>query len=45
MASTHKVVVLVIDGRGTGGRGRRFENAIYKKIGIVEVQDQIDGIK
>lgn len=33
------------DGRGTSGRGRAFEDAVYKKLGIVEIDDQAAGVK
>ncbi len=35
-------VVVSIDNRGTGARGRDFEKQVYKKLGQYEVQDQID---
>lgn len=33
-------VVLVVDNRGTPGRGRDFERAIHNKFGVIEVEDQ-----
>ncbi|THD27785.1 Subfamily S9B unassigned peptidase (S09 family) [Fasciola hepatica] len=45
LAATVKVVVATIDGRGAGGRGRLFEQAVYKKLGVVEVEDQLHGLK
>jgi len=38
-------VVVSIDNRGTGARGRDFEKQIYKKLGQYEVVDQIDAAK
>lgn len=35
-------VVVSVDNRGTGGRGRDFEKQLYRKLGQYEVQDQID---
>jgi dipeptidyl-peptidase-4 len=35
------VVVAIVDNRGTGGRGRAFKNAVYKRLGELEAQDQI----
>ncbi|HLR31588.1 MAG TPA: S9 family peptidase, partial [Fodinibius sp.] len=35
-------LVISIDNRGTGGRGRAFEQQVYKKLGQYEVEDQID---
>lgn len=33
-------VVFKLDNRGSGHRGRQFENAIYRQMGTVEVADQ-----
>ncbi len=33
------------DGRGTSGRGKAFKDAVYKKLGIVEIDDQAAGVK
>jgi dipeptidyl-peptidase-4 len=38
-------LVIGIDNRGTPGRGRAWERAIYKKFGSVPLDDQITGIK
>ena len=35
-------IVVSVDNRGTGARGRDFEKQIYKKLGQYEVVDQID---
>ena len=40
--TTQGYIVVSIDNRGTGGRGRHFEKQIYKKLGQLEVRDQID---
>ncbi|RYG25374.1 S9 family peptidase [bacterium] len=32
-------------GRGTNGRGKAFRDAVYGKLGIVEIDDQAAGIK
>jgi dipeptidyl-peptidase-4 len=37
-------VVFAIDNRGSGGRGKRFTEAVYRRLGGVEVQDQLKGI-
>ena len=37
-------VVFAIDNRGSGGRGRRFTEALYHRLGGVEVEDQLAGI-
>lgn len=33
------------DGRGTQGRGKAFKDAVYGKLGIVEIDDQAAGVK
>ncbi|MBY0528550.1 MAG: S9 family peptidase [Gemmataceae bacterium] len=38
-------IVVSIDGRGTPGRGRDWERAIYKKFGTVPLDDQVAGLK
>lgn len=34
-------VVMCVDGRGTGGRGREFMDVVYKRLGYYETIDQI----
>ncbi|WP_038029004.1 S9 family peptidase [Thermonema rossianum] len=38
-------MVVCVDNRGTGGRGRDFKHATYKQLGKLEVADQIDAAK
>ncbi len=38
-------LVVCVDNRGTGGRGRTFQHATYKQLGKLELEDQIDGAK
>ncbi len=38
-------IIVSVDNRGTGARGRDFEKQIYKKLGQYEVEDQIDAAK
>lgn len=38
-------IVVAIDGRGTPGRGRDWERAIYKKLGSVPLEDQVAGLE
>lgn len=33
------------DNRGTSGRGKAFETAGYMKLGIIDIQDQADGVR
>lgn len=35
-------IVVSVDNRGTGARGRNFEKQVYKKLGQLEVADQIE---
>lgn len=34
-------VVLCVDGRGTGGRGKAFESIVYQNLGRYETEDQV----
>ncbi len=36
-------VVFSIDNRGTGFRGRAFDDVVYRELGIAEVRDQVRG--
>ena len=38
-------IVVSMDGRGTGGRGRDYEKATYLELGKLEIEDQIAGAK
>ena len=38
-------LVAWIDGRGTNGRGKAFKDAVYGKLGVVEIDDQAAGVK
>ena len=38
-------LVFMIDNRGTGGRGKAFENYMYQNLGTVPLLDQIEGAK
>jgi len=38
-------LVAWFDGRGTQGRGKAFKDAVYGKLGIVEIDDQAAGVK
>ncbi len=37
-------VVFALDNRGSGGRGQKFTEALYRRLGGVEVEDQLRGI-
>lgn len=38
-------VVVCVDGRGTGGRGRAFQDIVYRNLGHYETIDQINAAK
>ncbi|MGQ0383567.1 MAG: S9 family peptidase [Gammaproteobacteria bacterium] len=38
-------VVFALDNRGSGGRGQEFTEALYRRLGHVEVQDQLAGVE
>jgi dipeptidyl-peptidase-4 len=38
-------LVASIEGRGQSGRGKAFKDAVYGKLGIVEMDDQAAGVK
>ena len=37
--------VLTVDNRGTGGRGTAFDDPIYRRLGGVEIEDQVAGAR
>ncbi|MDR1698560.1 MAG: S9 family peptidase [Prevotellaceae bacterium] len=39
------VIVVCVDGRGTGGRGTEFRNAVYMQLGQLEAHDQVAAAK
>ena len=38
-------LIAVIDNRGTRGRGKAFEEAVYLQLGSVDLKDQVDGVR
>lgn len=38
-------VMLTVDNRGSMNRGLDFENVIHRQCGVVEMQDQLEGVK
>ncbi len=38
-------VVFTLDNRGSDNRGREFENATFRQLGIIEGEDQVEGTK
>jgi dipeptidyl-peptidase 4 len=41
----HGYIVFTMDGRGSGNRGFEFESATFGKLGTVEMEDQMVGVK
>lgn len=35
-------LVVCVDGRGTGGRGAKFQKCIYQQMGVLEAKDQVE---
>ena len=42
LASTHNIIYATIDGRGSSGRGDAWRHQVYRNLGTVEVQDQLE---
>jgi dipeptidyl-peptidase-4 len=38
-------IVFTLDGRGTSYRGKAFEQAIHRRLGTVEMEDQLKGVE
>ena len=38
-------LIAVTDNRGTGGRGKAFEDAVYMQCGTVDLADQVEGVR
>ncbi|KAI0758596.1 Alpha/Beta hydrolase protein [Irpex lacteus] len=45
LAATHKYVVVTVDGRGTGWKGRKLRNPVKDQLGYYETIDQINAAK
>ncbi len=43
--ATQGYIIICVDGRGTGGRGREFMDVVYKNLGHYESIDQISAAK
>ncbi len=38
-------IAFTLDGRGTNNRGRQFETAVHRRLGVLETEDQMQGIR
>ncbi|KAM9305679.1 prolyl endopeptidase FAP-like [Gastrophryne carolinensis] len=45
LSGTEEIIVATVDGRGTAYQGDTFMHAIYKKLGTLEVEDQINAVR
>ena len=45
MLSQKDYIIVCVDGRGTGFKGRDFEKVVYKELGKYEIEDQIEAAK
>ncbi|KAK2155042.1 hypothetical protein LSH36_251g08017 [Paralvinella palmiformis] len=45
MVSSHNIVYVRIDGRGTTSRGDAFKYLVYRKLATIEIDDQIAGAR
>jgi dipeptidyl-peptidase-4 len=43
--ATKDFVVVCVDGRGTGARGKEFRNCTYQQLGVLETKDQVETAK
>lgn len=41
LPANHKYIVVIVDGRGTGYKGRKFRNTVRDNLGFFETRDQI----
>src|SRR3989449_1306199 len=45
MLAEHGFVVLKVDNRGSARRGLAFEAPIHRRLGEIEVRDQVEGVR
>lgn len=45
LCSSRNIIYALIDGRGSGRNGRKQMHAVYRRLGTVEIQDQISVAK
>jgi len=44
LLASRGILVFSVDGRGTFGRGHEFETAIHRRLGEIELKDQLAGV-
>ena len=45
MLAEHGFVVLKVDNRGSARRGLSFEGSLHRRLGEIEVRDQVEGVR
>uniref|UniRef100_A0A8C4V425 Fibroblast activation protein alpha n=1 Tax=Falco tinnunculus TaxID=100819 RepID=A0A8C4V425_FALTI len=45
LASKEEIIVALVDGRGTAYQGDKILHAVYRRLGVYEVEDQISAVK
>lgn len=45
LASKEGIVIALVDGRGTAFQGDKILYAVYRKLGVYEVEDQITAVR
>lgn len=45
LASKEGIVIALVDGRGTAYQGDKLLYAVYRKLGVYEVEDQITAVR
>uniref|UniRef100_A0A674KIP5 Fibroblast activation protein alpha n=1 Tax=Terrapene triunguis TaxID=2587831 RepID=A0A674KIP5_9SAUR len=45
LASREEIIVALVDGRGTAFQGDKMLHAVYRKLGVYEIEDQISAAK
>ncbi|NEN24354.1 S9 family peptidase [Cryomorpha ignava] len=44
-AANRGYIVFTVDNRGSGNRGMKFEQAVFRNLGTVEMEDQLKGVE
>lgn len=45
LAGARDYIVVQVDGRGSSGQGYNLQHQIYKKLGAVEIADQLEVVE
>jgi dipeptidyl aminopeptidase len=45
LPTNHQYIVVIVDGRGTGFKGRRLRNPVKNNLGFFETRDQVNAAK